>query len=178
MDDLFAPCHFTRFLHDMSEEAIHELPLFVGGDSTAARKHLSRVTHIIIRYCLSSQYKHEDVKMLLFAFSLEGDALNWFHNCPKNSFAPLQDIINAFKDRYGDQGGSPCAPSTMQQDENDLVEDPTVKERFQDNSPYQKVPSTCTVARRIHDIGKTRTNCQINVDNERENDKHVIEELK
>lgn len=162
----------------MLEEAIHKLPLFSGGDSATIRKHLSRVTHMIIRYCLSSQYKHEDVMMRLFDFSLEGDSLNWFHNCLEDSFAFLQDIINAFKDRYGDQGGLPYAPNTMQHDESDLVKDPTVNERFQDNSPYQNVPSTCAVARRIYDSGKTGTSCQINVGNERENEKHLIEELK
>lgn len=116
--------------------------------------------------------------MRLFAFSLEGDALNWFNNCLENSFASLQDIVNAFTDRYGYQSSSPCAPKIMQQNEGDLVKDPTVNERFQDNSPYQNGPSTCTVAREIHDSGKAGTSYQISVDNERENDKHLIEELK
>lgn len=116
--------------------------------------------------------------MRLFAFSLEGDALNWFHNCPEDSFASLQDIINTFQHRYEDQSSSPCAPNIMQQDESDLVKDPTINERFQDNSPYHNVPSTCTVARRIHDSGKAGTSYQINVDNERENDEHLIEKLK
>ena len=61
----------------MPEKAIHKLLLFSGGVSAAARKHLSRVTHTIIKYCSSSQYKHEDVKMCLFAFSLEGDAIGF-----------------------------------------------------------------------------------------------------
>jgi len=74
--------------------------------------------------------------MHLFAFSLEGDALNWFNNCPKDSFTSLQDIFHAFIDRYGYQGSLPCAPKIMQQNESDLVKDPTVNEIFQDNSPY------------------------------------------
>lgn len=52
--------------------------------------------------------------MHLFSFSLEGDALDWFHNCPEDCFTSLQDIINDFTDRYGDQGGSSYAPNTMQ----------------------------------------------------------------
>ena len=39
------------------------------------------------------------------------------------------------------------------------------------------MPSTCTVANQIHDSGKAGTNYQISVDNERENHKHIIEEL-
>ena len=65
----------------------------------------------------------------------------------------------------------------MQQNESDLVKDPAIDERFQDNSPYQNAPSICTVADQIHGSGKTGTSCQISVDNERENDKKIIEEL-
>ena len=39
------------------------------------------------------------------------------------------------------------------------------------------MPSTCTVADQIHHNGKTGTSCQISVDNERENDKQITEEL-
>jgi len=51
--------------------------------------------------------------MHLFSFSLEGYALDWFNNCPEDSFASLQDIVNDFKDRYGYQDSSPCAPKIM-----------------------------------------------------------------
>lgn len=74
-------------LHDMPEEAIHKLSLFSSGDSATVGKHLHKVTHIITRYCLPSQYNHEDVKIRLFSFSLEGDAMDWFRNCPEDSFA-------------------------------------------------------------------------------------------
>ena len=116
-------------------------------------------------YCNSPQYDHEDVKMRLFSFSLESDALNWFNNCPKYSFTSLQDIVHAFKDRYGYEDSSPCAPEIIKHNERDFVKDSTVNERFQDNSPHQNVPSTCTIADQIHDNGKVGTNCQISVDN-------------
>lgn len=38
--------------------------------------------------------------------------------------------------------------------------------------------TNCTVARQIHDSGKAGTRCQINIENERENDKYLIKELK
>ena len=60
----------------------------------------------------------------------------------------------------------------MQQNKSDLVKDPTVNERFQDNSPYQNVPSTCTIVDQIHDSGKAGTN-----DNEKEDQKQIIQEL-
>jgi len=110
MDYSFKPCHFIDDLHDFRKEAISKLLLFSGGDSVVVRKHLNRFTCIMIIYCKLPQYNHEDVKMRLFVRSLEGDALNWFNSCPEDSFTSLQDIVNAFKDRYGDPDSSPCAP--------------------------------------------------------------------
>ena len=101
MDYSFKPCHFDD-LHDIPEVAISKLPLFSSGDSVTVKRHLGLFTRIMIIYCRPPQYNHEDVKMCLFVLSLEGDALNWFNNCPKDSFTSLQDIANAFKDRYGD----------------------------------------------------------------------------
>ena len=62
------------------------MPLFSGSDSATARKHLLMVTRIINRYCLPSQYNHEDGKIHLFGYSLKGDAIDWFQNCPKSLF--------------------------------------------------------------------------------------------
>jgi len=169
--------HFTDDLHDFLEVAISKLPLFSSGDSVVVKKHLGLFTRIMIIYCRPPQYNHEDVKMRLFVLSLEDDALNWFNNCPEDSFTSLQDIVDAFKDRYGDPDSSPCAPKIVQQNENNLIKGPTVDERFQNNSSYQNVPSTCTIADQIHDSGKARTNYKISVDNEKEAQKQIIQEL-
>lgn len=77
--------------------------------------------------------------------------MDWFHNWPKDSFASLQYIINALKDRYVKQGDSPCAPNTMQKSERYLVKNSTINGRFQDNSHDE---STCTIAIQIHDSGE------------------------
>ena len=58
----------------------------------------------------------------------------------------------------------------MQNNESDLVENSTINKRFQDNSQDE---STCTTTAQIHDSGEAKTNCQINVDN----DKHLVNEL-
>ena len=47
------------------------------------------------------------------------------------------------------------------------MKDLAVNEIFQDKSPYQNFPSTCTVASQIHDNGKTGTSYQISVEDER-----------
>jgi len=172
MDYSFKPCHFTDIRHDIPEVAISKLPMLSGGDSVAVKKHLSWFTRIMIMYCRSPQYNHEDVKMRLFVLSLEDDALNWFNSCLEDSFTSLQDIVDAFKDRYGDLDSSPCAPKIVQHNESSLMKGSIVGERFQDNSSYQNVPSTCTIANQIHDSGKAGTN-----DNEKENQKQIIQEL-
>lgn len=48
----------------------------------------------------------------------------------------LQDIVDAFKDRYGDPDSSPCAPKIVQQNESNLVKGSAAEERFQDNASY------------------------------------------
>ena len=161
MDDTF---------HDMPEEVISKLPFFSGGDLGTALVHLKMVTFFIYKYCRPSQYNHEDFKIRIFSYSLKGDAIDWFRNCPEEYFYCLQHIINAFKDKYIKQGGSPCAPSTMQNNEIDLVENSTINRRFQDSSQDE---STCTTTTQIHDSGEAETSCQISVDN----DKDIVNEL-
>ena len=82
----------------------------------------------------------------------------------------MQHIINAFKDKYIKQADSLCAPSIMQNNEIDLVENSTISRRFPDNFQDE---STCTTTAQIHDSGEVETSCQINVDN----DKHLVNEL-
>ena len=172
MDYSFKPCRFTERLHDFLEEAIPKLPIFSGGDSIAVRRHLGLFTRIMIIYCRPPQFNHEDIKMRLFVFSLEGDALNWFNNFPKDSFTSLQDIVNAFKNRYGYPNSLPSTPKIVQQNEGNLIKGPAVGERFQDDSSYQNVSSTSTIADQVHDSGKSGTN-----DNEREEQKQILQDL-
>jgi len=89
MDDTF---------YDMPEEATSKLSFFSGGDPSTALIHLRMVTFFIHKYCRPSQYNHEDVKIRVFGYSLKGDALDWFRNCPEEYC--LKDIINAFTDKY------------------------------------------------------------------------------
>jgi len=46
---------------------------------------------------------HEDVKMRLFIFSLDGDAMDWFIDLPANNCDSLESIIDAFEEKYGDE---------------------------------------------------------------------------
>jgi hypothetical protein len=53
------------------------------------------------KYCRG--HIEEDVKMTLFAFSLEGDDADWFTNFFANKFNTLNSILDEFKKRWVDQ---------------------------------------------------------------------------
>jgi len=112
MNDLLAPCHFTNIPHDILEIAINKLPSFTGNNAITATNHLIKFTRMLM-FCDSPRYNDEDVKMLLFVVSLQGDANNWYYDFPNNYFGSLQAIVNAFKNRYEDQRDSPCTTSAM-----------------------------------------------------------------
>ena len=163
MDYSFKPCHFTDNLHDLPKEAISKLFKFSGGDSVAVRKHLNMFTCVMILYCRFPQYNHEDFKMRLFVHSLEGDALNWFNNFPNDFFTSLQDILDAFKDRYDSPNSLPSTSKIVEQKESNSA----VEERFQG----QNVSSTGNIA--DHHSEKSGIN-----DNEKEEQKQIIQDLK
>ena len=170
MDYSFKPCHFTDNLHDLPKEAVGKLFKFSGGDSVTVEQHLNRFTCVMILYCRFPQYNHEDFKMRLFVHSLEGDALNWFNNFPNDFFTSLQDILNAFKDRYDSPNSLPSASKIVQQNESNLIRGPA--ERSQDDSSCQNVSSTGNIADQVHDSEKSGTN-----DNEREEQKQILRDL-
>jgi hypothetical protein len=53
------------------------------------------------KYCRG--HDEEDVKMTLFVYSLEGDALEWFTDFPADKFSTLEEILDEFRKRWGDQ---------------------------------------------------------------------------
>ena len=163
MDYSFKPCHFTDNLHDLPKEAIGKLLKFSGDDSVVVKRHLNMFTCVMILYCRFPQYNNEDFKMRLFVRSLEGDALNWFNNFPNDFFTSLQDILNAFKDRYDSPNNLPSTSKIVEQKESNSA----VEERFQG----QNVSSTRNIA--DHHSEKSGIN-----DNEKEEQKQIIQDLK
>jgi ribonuclease HI len=73
-------------------------------------------------YC--GGHNHEDVKMTLFVYSLEGDALEWFTDFPAAKFSTLEEILDEFRKRWGDQKEHRfqlAALTTIQKKENETV---------------------------------------------------------
>jgi hypothetical protein len=75
MGDLLRPCNFTNiqgYLHPIPDKAIEKLPSFQGNNVVSGRTHIMNLNLCVSKWCDGHSY--EGVKMMLFVFSLEGDA--------------------------------------------------------------------------------------------------------
>jgi hypothetical protein len=66
------------------------------GDNT----HLLSFDLCIGKWCRG--HDEEDVKMIMFVYSFEGDAVEWFSEQDPNKFSTLAEIYQAFRERWGD----------------------------------------------------------------------------
>lgn len=87
----------------LPKNGLDKIPTFQGNNLINVKSHLKAFTNFLVTHANRPSYNHEDVKMNLFVISLEEDALDWFLDNPNNSFDFFQDIINYFKDKYGDK---------------------------------------------------------------------------
>jgi hypothetical protein len=87
--------------HVVPEKAIDKLPTFQGNNAISAKSHILNFQMCVQKYC--GGHDHEDVKMTLFVYSLEGDAAEWFTDFPAAKFSTLDEILNEFRKRWGDK---------------------------------------------------------------------------
>jgi hypothetical protein len=87
--------------HTVPKKAIDKLPTFHGNNAISPNSHISNFNRCVLKYC--GGHDEEDVKMTLFAFSLEGNAAEWFEDFPANKFSTLDSILDEFRKRWGDQ---------------------------------------------------------------------------
>jgi hypothetical protein len=79
MGDLLRPCNFINIQgapHSIPDKAIEKLSSFQGNNAISARSHILNVNLCVSKWC--NGHNHEDVKMTLFVYSLEGEAGEWF----------------------------------------------------------------------------------------------------
>ena len=82
---LYLPFDFsqiTGYPHDAPEKAKDKLTFFQGNNSISAKSHIKAFASLL---AIWAEQPHEDMKMKLFALSLEEDALDWFCELPNNS---------------------------------------------------------------------------------------------
>lgn len=106
MDDLFAPFDFNAIVgypHALPEKALEKLPTFLGNNAISAKTHLKAFSLCINKWCNAAQHNHQDVKMKLFALSLEDEAFNWFSNLEDNKYPTLSSLVDQFMDKWGDK---------------------------------------------------------------------------
>jgi hypothetical protein len=110
--------------HTIPDRAIEKLPCFSGNNVVSAHAHLLSFNLCIDKWCIG--HDEEDVKMKLFVFSLEGDATEWFSDQDPNKFNTLTEIVQDFKERWGDQKENRfllAALSTTQKKENETMDE-------------------------------------------------------
>jgi hypothetical protein len=90
----------------------------------SAKSHILNLKMCVERYCRG--HDEEDVKMTLFVYSLEGDATEWFTDFDPAKFSTLEEILNEFRKRWGDQKEHRfqlAALTSSQKKENETVEE-------------------------------------------------------
>jgi len=133
VDDLFLPLDFSAIVgypHDLPEKAIDKLPIFRGNNVVSARSHVRAFGTLLSRW---ARQPHEDMKMKLFALSLEGDAFDWFCDLLDNSYKTLKDLHEGFLEKWGERKESRhflAALSSIKRNENETVEE--FNKRFND----------------------------------------------
>ena len=92
MTELFKPLDFSQIAgapHAIPKDAIKKLQRFEGNNATTTKTHLRKFERHLVSYCNSAATDHEDVKMNLFALSLEDDAAEWYENLGDDSYKTL-----------------------------------------------------------------------------------------
>ena len=107
MIEFYKPLDFSQIAgsaHDIPNDAIKKLPMFEGNNATATTKtHLQKFERHLVSYCNSATADHEDVKMKLFALSLEDDAVEWYADLGDDSYKTLNEFLEGFKKKWGEK---------------------------------------------------------------------------
>ena len=93
MGDLFKPLDFTTiagYPHQIPDKATEKVPSFHGNDAITAKSHLLFFVQCYAKWRHNVNF--EDVKMRLFALSLEANAFEWFTNLADNSIKNLHTV--------------------------------------------------------------------------------------
>ena len=92
MTEFYKPLDFSQIAgapHDIPNDAIKKLSIFEGKNATTAKTQLRKFEKHLVSYCNNAASDHEDVKMKLFALSLEDDAAEWYSNVGDDSYKTL-----------------------------------------------------------------------------------------
>ena len=104
MSTLFKPLDYFAIIgqpHNIPDKAIEKVPSFYGNNVISTKSHLLAFTQCYNKWC--HNVNHEDVKMRLFALSLEADVFEWFTSLEDNSIKTFKEFETAFNKIWGDK---------------------------------------------------------------------------
>jgi hypothetical protein len=90
MGDPLSPCNFAiiqGYPHPIPDKAIEKLLAFQGNNVVSAKTHILNFNMCVLKWCNGHNYEY--VKMTLFLYSLERDAVEWFSKRDPNKFNTL-----------------------------------------------------------------------------------------
>ena len=106
MTNFYKPLDFSQIAgapHNLPNDAIKKLLRFDGNNATTAKTHLRNFERHLVSYYDNVASNHEDIKMKLFALSLEDDAAEWYENLGNASYKTLNEFLVGFKKRWGEK---------------------------------------------------------------------------
>ena len=89
--------------HAIPKDVIKKLPIFQGNNAITAKSHLQKFEKLLVSYCNDVAHDHDDVKMTLFALSLEDDAEEWYFDIDDDSYKTLSEFLEGFKKKWGEK---------------------------------------------------------------------------
>ena len=90
MTKFFKPLDFSQISGAL--HAIKKLPIFQGNNAITAKSHLWKFEKHLVIYCNDDVHDHGDVKMNLFALSLEYDAGEWYLDLDYNTYKTVSEL--------------------------------------------------------------------------------------
>ena len=90
-------------IHDIPNDAIKKLPIFKGNNAITAKSHLRKFEKHLVSYCNDAAHDHDNVKMNLFALSLEDDAEEWYLDLDDDSYKNISEFQDDFSKKWGEK---------------------------------------------------------------------------
>ena len=100
MTEFFKPLEFSHITgapHDIPNDSIKKLPIFQQNNAITAKSHLRNFEKYLASYCNDASHDHDDVKMTLFALSLEDDAEEWYFDLDDDSYKTLSEFLEGLR---------------------------------------------------------------------------------
>ena len=104
MTEIFKTLDFSQISgapHAIPKDSIKKLPIFQGNNAITAKSQFWKFEKHLVSDCIDASHYHDDVKMKLFALSLEDDVEEWYLDLDDDSYKTLSEFLEGFKKKWG-----------------------------------------------------------------------------